>query len=105
MDRRRLKTGEIPQAVTEKKTMLRFCCWVVGPCASPSPLQVVCGRVFAWCYITLPTVTECPWPNTRQLAHRDGGGKQTALEIKNPPPSEQHPGLKSSGLLVLTVLV
>lgn len=29
----------------------------------PFPSPAVCGRVFAWCFITLPTVTEYPWPN------------------------------------------
>lgn len=30
---------------------------------SPTPQTYVVG-VFAWCSITLPTVTEYPWPNT-----------------------------------------
>lgn len=45
-------------------------CWLARPRA---PTPVVHGRdFFAWCSITLPSVTEYPWLNA-QLAQKDRG--------------------------------
>lgn len=67
---------------------------------SPSP--VVCGRVFAWCYITLLAVTEYPWPDTdswhRELENSEKYRYNIAFRI-------ERRNWTVMNLLVLTVIV